>query len=139
MEPDIIDFSELGKFIDQPVKSYSSGMKSRLGFAISVNVDPDIVIIDEALSVGDKAFSAKSFKKMLEFKERGKTILFVSHSIREMKKFTDKILWLEFGRVKDFGDKEEILPKYEEFIKKYKAMTKKEKEQYRKQATKELT
>lgn len=139
LEPDIIDFSELGKFIDQPVKSYSSGMKSRLGFAISVNVDPDIVIIDEALSVGDKAFSAKSFKKMLEFKERGKTILFVSHSIREMKKFTDKILWLEFGRVKDFGDKEEILPKYEEFIKKYKAMTKKEKEQYRKQATKELT
>lgn len=137
MEQEIIDFAEIGKFIDQPVKSYSSGMKSRLGFAISVTIDPDIIIIDEALSVGDKAFSEKSFNKMMEFKNKGKTIIFVSHSIGQMKRFADKILWLEFGKVKDYGKKEDVLPKYESFIKKYKKMTKAEKEQYKEEALKQ--
>ncbi|WP_261131773.1 teichoic acids export ABC transporter ATP-binding subunit TagH [Bacillus sp. Marseille-Q3570] len=136
MEEDIIEFAELEKFIDQPVKSYSSGMKSRLGFAISVNIDPDILIIDEALSVGDKAFAEKSLEKMKEFKAKGKTMIFVSHSIGQMKKFCEKILWLEFGTVKDFGPVDEVLPKYEEFLKKYKKMSKKEKKKYRKEATK---
>lgn len=134
LEPEIIDFSELGKFIDQPVKSYSSGMKSRLGFAISVNIDPDILIIDEALSVGDKAFAEKSFDKMKEFKNRGKTMLFVSHSISQMKQFCDKILWLEYGMVKDFGPVDEIIPKYEKFLRKYKKMSGKEKQRYREKA-----
>src|SRR5699024_6617049 len=134
MEPDIIEFSELGEFIDQPVKSYSSGMKSRLGFAISVSVDPDILIIDEALSVGDKAFAEKSFNKMKEFKEMGKTMIFVSHSIGQMKKFCEKILWLEFGKVKDFGSTEEVIPKYETFLKYWKEMTKLEREKYKKLA-----
>ncbi|MEN1967757.1 teichoic acids export ABC transporter ATP-binding subunit TagH [Lentibacillus sp. N15] len=134
LEPEIIEFSELGKFIDQPVKSYSSGMKSRLGFAISVNVDPDILIIDEALSVGDKAFAEKSLDKMKEFKEMGKTMIFVSHSIGQMKKFCEKILWLEYGMVKDFGMVEDVMPKYEEFLKKYKKMSKEDKETYKKEA-----
>ena len=134
LEEEIIEFSELGKFIDQPVKSYSSGMKSRLGFSISVTVDPDILIIDEALSVGDKAFAEKSLDKMKEFKAQGKTMIFVSHSIGQMKRFCDKILWLEFGTVKDYGAVEKIMPKYEDFLEKWKQFTKGEREIYRKNA-----
>lgn len=131
LEPKIIEFSELGKFIDQPVKSYSSGMKSRLGFAISVNVDPDVLIIDEALSVGDKAFAEKSLEKMKEFKRDGKTMIFVSHSIGQMRQFCDKILWLEFGMVKDYGPVNDILPKYEQFLNMWKNLSKEKREQYR--------
>lgn len=135
MEDDIISFSELGKFIDQPVKSYSSGMKSRLGFAISITVNPDILIIDEALSVGDKAFAEKCLDKMREFKAQGKTMIFVSHSIRQMKNFCDKILWLEFGMVREFGTVKEVIPNYEAFIKEWKKKTKEEKDAYREQVT----
>src|SRR5699024_10698331 len=134
LEDDIIEFAELEKFIDQPVKSYSSGMKSRLGFAISVNVDPDILIIDEALSVGDKAFAEKSLNKMKEFKQEGKTMIFVSHSIGQMKQFCEKILWLEYGMVKDYGTVEEVIPKYESFLKKWKSMNKKARAEYKKTA-----
>lgn len=136
LEKDIIEFSELDKFIDQPVKSYSSGMKSRLGFAISVNVDPDILIIDEALSVGDKAFAEKSLEKMREFKENGKTMIFVSHSISQMKKFCDKILWLEFGRVKEYGDTEDVIPRYEAFVETWRKLSKSERKKYEKNALK---
>ncbi|MFS0750356.1 teichoic acids export ABC transporter ATP-binding subunit TagH [Oceanobacillus sp. 1P07AA] len=131
LEPAIIEFAELENFIDQPVKSYSSGMKSRLGFAISVNVDPDILIIDEALSVGDKAFAEKSLNKMREFKDCGKTMIFVSHSLGQMKEFCEKILWLEYGTVKDFGLTEEVIPKYEKFLKKWKKMSNEERKEYR--------
>lgn len=106
-------------------------MKSRLGFAISVSVDPEILIIDEALSVGDKAFAEKSLNKMREFKAEGKTMIFVSHSIGQMKKFCDKILWLEFGHVKEYGTVSEVIPKYETFLELWKKLTKKEREQYR--------
>ncbi|HLR72299.1 MAG TPA: teichoic acid export protein ATP-binding subunit, partial [Pseudogracilibacillus sp.] len=128
--PAIIEFSELGKFIDQPVKSYSSGMKSRLGFAISVTVNPEILIIDEALSVGDKAFAEKSLDKMHEFKEQGKTMIFVSHSLGQMKKFCEKILWLEFGMVKAYGPVDEVIPEYQKFLKKWKTMNRKERKHY---------
>src|SRR5699024_7080953 len=134
LEAEIIEFSELGKFIDQPVKSYSSGMKSRLGFSISVSVDPDILIIDEALSVGDKAFAEKSLDKMNEFKQDGKTMIFVSHSLGQMRKFCDKILWLEYGRVKMYGSVEEVLPEYEAFLKIWKSLSKKDRIKYRKKA-----
>lgn len=135
-EPDIIEFAELEKFIDQPVKSYSSGMKSRLGFAISVNINPDILIIDEALSVGDKAFAEKSLAKMKEFKAQGKTMIFVSHSLGQMRTFCDKILWLEYGMVKEYGTAEEVLPKYEAFVNTFKKMSKEEKLAYREDALK---
>lgn len=131
LEQDIIEFSELGRFIDQPVKSYSSGMKSRLGFAISVNVDPDILIIDEALSVGDKAFAEKSLDKMKEFKRDGKTMIFVSHSIGQMKKFCDKILWLEYGMVKEHGDVDDVIPRYEAFLNMWKKMSKVKRDEYK--------
>ncbi|WP_117169088.1 teichoic acids export ABC transporter ATP-binding subunit TagH [Paraliobacillus sediminis] len=131
LEPEIIDFAELEQFINQPVKSYSSGMKSRLGFAISVMIDPDILIIDEALSVGDKAFAEKSLSKMKEFKDKGKTMIFVSHSLGQMKEFCEKILWLEYGKVKEYGLVEDVLPKYEQFLKEFKEMSKKEKEAYK--------
>lgn len=131
LEPEIINFSELGKFINQPVKSYSSGMKSRLGFAISVTVNPDILIIDEALSVGDKAFAEKSLNKMNEFKSRGKTMIFVSHSIGQMKRFCEKVLWLEFGMVREFGYVEDVIPKYEKFLKKWQNYSKEQREEYR--------
>src|SRR5699024_1303081 len=126
LEPDIIEFSELEKFIDQPVKSYSSVMKSRLGFGISLNVNADILIIDESLSVGDKGFAEKSLNKMKEFKRDGKTMIFVSHSISQMKQFCEKILWLEFGMVKDYGTVEEVIPRYEAFLQRWQKMSKEE-------------
>ena len=136
LEPGIIDFAELGKFIDQPVKSYSSGMKSRLGFAISVNTNPDVLIIDEALSVGDKAFAEKCLAKMDEFKKSGKTMFFVSHSIGQMKKFCQKGIWLEHGQLKMEGKIDEVIPAYEEFLAKYKKMSDKEKREFREQVFK---
>jgi len=131
LEPGIIEFSELGNFIDQPVKSYSSGMKSRLGFSISVNVDPEIMIIDEALSVGDKAFAEKSLAKMNEFKDQGKTMIFVSHSIGQMKRFCSKILWLEFGQVKQYGTMPSVMSNYENFLAKWRKMTDDERAAYK--------
>lgn len=134
MEPDIIEFADIGKFIDQPVKKYSSGMKSRLGFAISVTVDPDILIIDEALSVGDSSFTEKCLNKMREFKERGKTIFFVSHSIGQVKSFCTKAIWLEYGEIKAYGDVQEVANQYEEFLKEYRSYTKEQQKQFREEA-----
>jgi teichoic acid transport system ATP-binding protein len=131
MEPEIIEFADIGKFIDQPVKKYSSGMKSRLGFAISVTVDPDILIVDEALSVGDQVFAQKSKNKMFEFKEKGKTIFFVSHSMRQIKEFCEKAIWLEYGEIKKFGPVKEVIPEYEKFLKAYKAMSNEEQKKFR--------
>lgn len=129
--PEIIKFSELGDFIYQPVKKYSSGMKSKLGFAISVTADPDILVIDEALSVGDQTFTNKSLDKMNEFKEEGKTIFFVSHNLGQVKSFCKKVAWIEGGRLKKFGPTEEVMSEYEDFISHYKSLPKEKQEAFR--------
>lgn len=129
---EIIDFADIGDFITQPIRTYSSGMRSRLGFAISVYMDPDILVIDEALSVGDPTFTQKCLDKMNEFKERGKTIFFVSHATGQIKQFCNKAMWIEYGGLREFGDVEEVLPNYDKYIKFINSMTEHEKKEYKK-------
>lgn len=134
LEPKIIEFADIGIFIDQPVKTYSSGMKARLGFGISINIDPDILIIDEALSVGDQTFTDKCLEKMDEFKESGKTIFFVSHALNQMRHFCSKLIWLEYGQIRAYGPIDEIMPQYRSFVKKFRKMSKAEKKSYKEHA-----
>lgn len=113
---EVIDFAEIGDFLYQPVKKYSSGMRSRLGFAINLALDPEILIIDEALSVGDKGFANKCLGKMNELKEQGKTIVFISHALPQVKEFCDTGLWIEAGELKAFGDVEAVCDEYSQFV-----------------------
>lgn len=109
---EIVDFAELEKFIHTPIKNYSSGMRARLGFSIATLVKPDILIVDEVLSVGDHKFKEKSEAKMKELMGSGTTVLFVSHSIDQMKNMCNRVLWLEQGSVKDIGPADTICDKY---------------------------
>lgn len=110
-----IAFSELGGFIDQPVRTYSSGMYVRLAFALAVSVDPDVLIIDEALAVGDQHFQTKCVDRITEFRARGKTILFCSHAMYQVKKLCDRALWLRQGRVAALGPVDEVIDAYLEY------------------------
>ena len=121
--PQIVEFSELGSFIHQPAKTYSSGMRSKLSFAISANIDPDVMVIDEAISVGDPTFTNKCLKKMDDFRKSGKTIVFVSHSMSQIQDFCDMALWLEGGRIKQVGDAREVTNEYQNFIQMFNSMT----------------
>ncbi|MBU3874729.1 ABC transporter ATP-binding protein [Faecalicatena sp. AGMB00832] len=109
---DIVDFSELSDFMDVPVKNFSSGMVSRLAFAIATIGIPDILIVDEVLSVGDFRFQQKCEKRIRTMMESGTTILFVSHSIEQVKSICNKIVWLEKGQLRKFGDAEVICEEY---------------------------
>lgn len=113
---EIIEFSELGDFIYQPVKMYSSGMRSKLGFAISVNVDPDILIVDEALAVGDAMFRKKCMEKMNQFKREGKTIIFVSHDKNAVESFCSKAAWINEGELIAYGDSKVVASYYNEYM-----------------------
>lgn len=108
----IIEFSELEHFIDNPVRTYSSGMYMRLAFSIAINVDADILLIDEILSVGDEHFQNKCFNKMLELKNEGKTMVFVTHSMDSVKKLCDRTIWLKDGKIKMDGNTNDVVEKY---------------------------
>ncbi len=114
---EIIEFSELGDFIDRPVRTYSSGMYSKLSFAVTAILDTDIMLVDEVLSVGDEHFRQKSYKKMEELILSDRTVLIVSHATDTLKKFCNKVLWINDGEFMQLGDTEEVLREYDEFMK----------------------
>lgn len=110
--PEIVEFAELGEFIENPVNFYSSGMYMRLGFAVAVNVNPEILLIDEILTVGDQRFQEKCKEKIYEFKERGKTIVFVSHSMTDVEYLCDRVIWLKEGTIAADGPTKEVIAAY---------------------------
>src|SRR5574339_345924 len=109
---EIVEFAELRDFIEEPVKTYSSGMYMRLGFAVAIHVDPDVLLVDEVLAVGDEGFTHKCLDKFAEFKRRGKTILLVTHSLGLVERFCDDALWLDGGRIKAMGDPRRVVGAY---------------------------
>ena len=109
---EIVEFAELQQFIDAPVKTYSSGMYMRLGFAVAIHVDPDVLLVDEVLAVGDEGFTHKCLDKFGEFKRRGKTILLVTHALGLVERFCDEALWLDNGKVRGAGDPKRVVGAY---------------------------
>jgi ABC-2 type transport system ATP-binding protein len=109
---EIVDYAGIGEFIDQPVKNYSSGMYVRLGFSVAINVDPDVLLVDEVLAVGDEAFQRKCGEKFAELREQGKTIVLVSHSMVAVHNLCDKVAWLDHGRVKMLDSARKVVDEY---------------------------
>src|SRR6202521_2157716 len=109
---EIVEFAELQQFIDAPVKTYSPGMYMRLGFAVAIHVDPDVLLVDEVLAVGDEGFTHKCLDKFGEFKRRGKTILLVTHSLGLVERLCDEALWLDGGRLRAHGDPKRVVDEY---------------------------
>lgn len=115
--PAILEFAEIGDFIYQPVKNYSSGMFARLAFSVAINVDPEILIVDEALAVGDLKFQIKCMEKFNDFRDRGKTILFVSHDINSIKRYCSRAIWLNNGEIEMQGNTDIVCDRYTDFLK----------------------
>jgi len=113
---EIVDFSGVERFLDQPVKNYSSGMYVRLGFSIAIHVDPDILVVDEVLSVGDEDFQRKSFQKFLEFKKRGKTIIMVTHTLPVVEEICDSATWIDRGSLQLTGPAVEAVKAYQDSL-----------------------
>ncbi len=113
---EIVAFADIGEFIHRPVKTYSSGMFVRLAFSIATQIDPEVLIIDEALSVGDGAFSRKSFDRIMDFKNAGKTILFCSHSMYQVEALCDRVVWLSAGEIRKVGKPVDVITAYSEMI-----------------------
>ncbi len=111
----IAEFADIGRFIDEPVKHYSSGMYVRLGFAVAVEVDPDILLVDEVLAVGDSAFQRKCLRRMAEFRKQGKTMLIISHDLNAIKSVSDEIVFLDRGRILGVGAPDAVIEQYESF------------------------
>lgn len=109
---EIIEFSELGRFIEEPIRNYSSGMMMRLAFSIATVVNPEILIVDEILAVGDEAFQEKSRKRMMELMSGGTTVLFVSHNLNQIRQMCNKVVWLDHGEIKAIGNTEEVCNMY---------------------------
>jgi len=113
---EILAFAELERFSDNPVKTYSSGMLARLGFAVAVNVDPDVLLIDEVLAVGDKSFAARCFDRMYEFRRRRKTIVLVTHNLDDIESFCDRAVWIDHGAVRHQGAPAEVVRAYRDEV-----------------------
>ena len=109
---EIVEFSEIGQFIDVPLRNYSSGMIARLAFSIATVVVPEVLIVDEVLSVGDAAFQEKSYRRMMELMHGGTTVLFVSHSLQQIRNMCSRVVWLDHGQVKMFGDTKSVCDAY---------------------------
>lgn len=112
----IIEFSELGPFIDAPLRTYSSGMTARLGFAVAADADPDVLIIDEALAVGDEAFQKKCVERMYSFRDRGVTILFVTHALDTVHELCDRAIWIDEGQVRFSGETRQVVEMYRDSL-----------------------
>lgn len=110
---DIAEFSELGQFVDVPIRSYSSGMLARLAFSIATVVEPEILIVDEILSVGDENFQAKSRARMMELMSGGTTVLFVSHNLQQIREMSSRVLWIDGGNIKMLGETEDVCDAYQ--------------------------
>lgn len=115
---EIIEFSELESFIHTPVKNYSSGMRAKLGFSIATQVNPDILILDEILGVGDQQFKRKSSDKMKEMMRSGKTVIFVSHNLGQIEELTDKVIWMDRGYIREIGETKKICSSYRDIMNK---------------------
>ncbi len=110
---EIIAFAELGDFIEAPLRTYSSGMRSRLGFAVATAWQPDILVLDEVLSVGDVAFQEKCIKRMENFRDSGATVLIVSHAINQVREICQRAIWLEYGKIQELGLSDEVCESYQ--------------------------